>query len=109
MNPKIPSLGTTASEILTNALNYECAGFILKFTVVGEGVYYFSADCKFKKLLWIGDIPTSEDCSQTFDEWLLKQISKGFVTIHLDSPGKRPFYSKEIHRATGTPIPYGSW
>ena len=105
MKNKIPSLGTTATEILRNALNYNCAGFILKFTVVGEGVYYFSAEHKFKKLHWIGNIPTSEDCSQTFDNWLLTQISKGFVTIHVDSPGKKPHFSQEIHRATGMPIP----
>ena len=108
MNSKkqIPSLGNTAVEVLKNALNFNTAGFLLKFEVLGEGTWYYDIQNKaFKKLVWIDSIPTSEECSDLFDEWLLEQIRRGFVVISVTSYGKNPHYLKEIHRARGVTIP----
>lgn len=99
----IPSLGETSEEILKNALNYNTAGFILKFKVVGEGEWHFDSLLnKFAKVIWRGNIPlTGKTESGNFDSWLLLQIRKGFVGIFVESTGRSPHYSKELHRATG--------
>lgn len=99
----IPILGKTAQEVLKNALNYETAGFLLKFQIVGEGEWLWSQiNNRFEKIRY----PITERIEgSTFDGWLLNQISKGFCSIFVQSPGKNPHYSKEIHRATARQIP----
>ncbi len=102
----IPSLGETSDEILRNALAYNTAGFILKFKVVGEGDWHFDSLLnKFVKVVWRGNIPlTGKVESGNFDGWLLQQIKKGFVGIFVESTGRNPHYSKELHRARGIPL-----
>lgn len=102
----IPSLGETSEEVLKNALNYNTAGFILKFKVVGEGDWHFDSLLgKFVKVVWRGNIPlTGKDESGSFDAWLLSQIKKGFVGIFVEATGRNPHYSKELHRARGIPL-----
>lgn len=99
----IPSLGNSANEVMLNALGYECAGFTLKFKVVGEGEWYFcNLLGEFVKVKWLGNVPVTERVERhTFDSWLLSQIRKGFVGIFVESTGRNPHYSKELHRATG--------
>jgi hypothetical protein len=102
---RIPSLGDTAADVLKNALDYKCAGFILKFDVVGDGCWYWDkGESRFRKLTWIGRIPVSDPVSVGFDGWLLNQIASGFVTIRVESPGQSPSYSLELHRATARKI-----
>lgn len=101
--PIIPSLGETSDEVLKNALNYNCAGFLLKFKIVGEGDWHFDNLLnKFAKVIWRGNIPLTDKVeSGNFDTWLLSQIKKGFVGIFVESAGRNPHYSKELHRARG--------
>lgn len=103
MNKTIPSLGSNANEILKSALEFPCAGYLLKFNVISEGEWQFNPlSCKFEKTKQIGKIPVIERTeSQSFDGWLLKQISKGFVTIYIQGNS----YYKELHRARGVEIP----
>lgn len=102
----IPSLGSTASEVLAAALNYNTAGYILKFKTVFDGVWHFDSLLgKFVKIKWSGRVPLTERIeSDSFDSWLLARISKGEVGIYVESHGYAPRYSKEIHRATGREI-----
>lgn len=101
---QIPSLGSTASEVLKNALAIETAGFLLKFIVVGEGVWQYHAGTnKFRKMLGA----CYEEEKDSFDAWLIGEISKGFVGIWLEATGETPWYRKEYHRATGKSLPLG--
>ena len=101
----IPVLADTAEEVLKSALNYDCAGYSLIFDIVGEGIWQFSNN-RFEKILWRGNLPLIDRVeNDSFDSWLLNQISKGYVTIQVQSPGKNPFFIKEIHRARGISIP----
>jgi hypothetical protein len=106
MNKNIPSLGDTANEVFNKALGYETAGFLLMFNVVSEGVWsFYKSTGSFRKVVWIGNIPTSSEVGPYFDSWMVNQISKGFVTITVQSPGKNPHFYSEIHRARGVAIP----
>lgn len=105
-NSNIPSLGNTSDEILKSALNYNCAGFILKFKIVGEGEWHFNPNSNtFERIVWRGNIPLIDKIeSGNFDEWLVGQVRKGFVGIFVESTGRNPHYSKELHRARGIPL-----
>ncbi len=105
MKANIPSLGQTSEEVIKNALNYNTAGFLLKFTIVGEGCFIFNQITnKYEALLWHGNIPLKLEQKSSFDSYLAAQVKKGFVSIFVDAPGRKPWYSKEIHRATGSPL-----
>lgn len=99
----IPQLGETARQVLAKAISYDRAGYLLKFRVVGEGDWQFNdSTCKFEKVRY----PIVERVEgDAFDAWLEGQIAKGFVGIYIESPGKRPHYSLELHRARGIAIP----
>lgn len=103
---KIPSLGTTANEILDNALAYPCAGYSLRFEVIGEGVYCFDRR-EYYKLIWQGNIPYRIEMTKTaaFENWLLQQIAMGVCAIWVRGTGRNPRENWELHRARGTPIP----
>jgi hypothetical protein len=104
----IPSLGQTAREVIKAALNYPCAGFILKFKIVGSGEWYFDPqEGNYRKLKWSGPIPFSEEVGLSFDGWLETQVSKGYVGIWVEASGPNPHFSIELHRATATKIPLG--
>lgn len=106
MKTEIPSLGQTAQEVLKNALNINTAGYLLKFKVIFEGDWQFNAQTgKFERTQWQGNIPTCSEETGAFDDWLLCQISKGYVGIFVESTGRKPFYSKEYHRSTARVIP----
>ena len=89
----IPILGNTANEVLKNALNYECAGYLLKFHIVFAGEWQYNRlTNKFEKIKYPIIERTEND---TFDDWLLNQISKGFVSIFVQSPGKTHFIQRK--------------
>lgn len=102
----IPSLESSANEVMLNALAYNTAGYILKFRVVCEGEWHFNPNSnKFEKIIWRGNIPLIEKIEpHSFDSWLLSQIKRGFVGIFVESTGRNPHYSKELHRARGIEI-----
>jgi hypothetical protein len=100
MKAKIPSLGMTGAEVLRKALEYDCAGFLLKFFVVGEGEWQYNKSInKFEKTKLIGKIPVIERTEgPAFDSWLTEQIYLGFVSIYVELTCGA---GKELHRATG--------
>lgn len=105
MYKPIPVLANTADEVLKSALNYDYTGYSLIFDIVGEGIWQFHNN-SFEKILWHGNIPLIDWVeNDLFDSWLLNQISKGYVTIKVQSSGKNPYFSKEIHRARGISTP----
>ena len=99
----IPSLGNSAQEVLKSALNFNCAGYLLKFSIVGDGDWQYNRlTNKFEKTKLIGSIPVIDNVEDdNFDEWLLYNISKGYVTVYLQGSN----YYKELHRARGVGIP----
>ena len=103
----IPILAETAEEVLSAALNYDCAGYSLIFDIIGEGQWQFNfGNNRFEKIIWHGNVPLVEKTQfSSFDSYIIGQISKGYVTIKVQSTGKNPSYIKEIHRARGVSIP----
>lgn len=99
----IPKLGETAESVLKNALAFDCAGYPLVFNVVMEGEWQFNRQSnKFEKRGNVRGLPIIERTeTDSFDGWLLNQISKGFVTIFCGDKN----YSKELHRSTARQIP----
>jgi hypothetical protein len=99
----IPSLGTNARAVLTAALTYPTAGYQLRFYVISEGEWQYNRlTNKLEKCGKAHGVPIIErEESATFDAWLIGQIAQGFVTISCGDS----HYFKELHRATGRPMP----
>lgn len=101
-----PSLGTTADEVLANALKLDTAGYTLYFQTVFDGTHYLDpVSNQFKRQTWSGTIPVTEAMPATFEQKLLGMIANGEVTVRVSSPGLNPHFSKEYHRANGRMIP----
>jgi hypothetical protein len=103
MNKNIPSLGDTATEVLKNALNFDCAGYLLNFDVICEGHWQYNRGTnKFEKVKIIGNVPVIDRVEgDYFDEWLMYNLSMGYVTVYVQGSN----YYRELHRATAKRIP----
>ncbi len=99
----IPILANNATAVLETALKYKTAGFSLVFKIVGGEEYQLAADGYLEQIIWRGNLPLTGE--RINPDRIIPEISKGFVTISFQSPGRNPHYYKELHRARGVRIP----
>lgn len=99
----IPILAENATAVLDAALSYKTAGYAVVFNIVGEEEYRLNVDKQLDEIIWRENIPLIKKTINP--DRIILDISKGFVTISVQSPGKKPAFYLEIHRARGIKIP----
>jgi hypothetical protein len=99
---EIPCLGSTADEVLSEALKIDTRGWRLIFSIVGFGSVELT-DGEWWKTTWSGNVALLTD--KIADDFVLRQIANGCVGVFVQPPGKNPQVRWEYHRATAQKIP----
>lgn len=98
----IPCLGKTVDEVLNEAFSLNTGGMRLVFN---NGREIELTDGEYREIDWRGNTPLIG--RKIPDSQIADEISKGWVSIFVQSHGRNPHYRREFHQATCEKIPLG--